>query len=78
MRLSDDMQRLVREQQLGFVATVCPAGTPNLSPKGTTTVWDAEHLVFLHLHSPGTVANLQRNPGIEINVVDPIVRKGYR
>jgi predicted pyridoxine 5'-phosphate oxidase superfamily flavin-nucleotide-binding protein len=78
MRLSDEMQRLVREQQLGFVATVCPDGTPNLSPKGTTTVWDDEHLVFLHLHSPGTIANLQSNPSIEINVVDPIVRKGYR
>ena len=78
MRLDDDMQRVVREQRLGFVATVCPDGTPNLSPKGTTIVWDDEHLVFLHLHSPGTVANLASNPSIEINVVDPIVRKGYR
>ncbi|HEY8216806.1 MAG TPA: pyridoxamine 5'-phosphate oxidase family protein [Acidimicrobiia bacterium] len=78
MRLDDDMRRVVRDQRLGFVATVCPDGTPNLSPKGTTIVWDEEHLVFLHLHSPGTVANLAANPAIEINVVDPIVRKGYR
>ncbi len=48
--LTEDMKRLVTEQRLGFVATVCPDGTPNLSPKGTT----------------------------EINVVDPMVRKGYR
>jgi hypothetical protein len=72
------MKRVVREQRLGFVATVCPDGTPNLSPKGTTVVWDDEHLVFLHLHSPGTVANLATNPAIEVNVVDPIRRKGYR
>ncbi len=78
MRLDDDMRRVVREQSLGFVATVCPDGTPNLSPKGTTIVWDDEHLVFLHLYSPGTVANLAVNPSIEINVVDPLVRKGYR
>ncbi len=78
MRLDDDMRRVVREQSLGFAATVCPDGTPNLSPKGTTIVWDDEHIVFLHLHSPGTVANLAVNPSIEINVVDPIVRKGYR
>jgi uncharacterized protein len=78
MRLDDDMQRVVREQSLGFVATVCPDGTPNLSPKGTTVVWDDEHLAFLHLHSPGTVENLRTNPAIEVNVVDPIVRKGYR
>jgi hypothetical protein len=76
--LTEDMQRIVREQRLGFVATVCPDGTPNLSPKGTTTVWDDDHLVFADIHSPGTVANLRQNPAIEINVVDPDVRKGYR
>lgn len=78
MRIDDDMRRVVQEQSLGFAATVCPDGTPNLSPKGTTIVWDDEHLAFLHVHSAGTVANLALNPSIEINVVDPIVRKGYR
>src|SRR6476619_1805795 len=72
------MQRLVRRIRLGYVATVCPDGTPNLSPKGTTTVWDDDHLVFADLRSPNTVENLHHNPIVEINVVDPIVRKGYR
>src|SRR3954454_18634670 len=76
--LTDDMKRIVLEQRLGFAATVCPDGTPNLSPKGTTTVWDDDHLVFADIYSPGTVANLQHTPAIEINVVDPYVRKGYR
>src|SRR3954463_5228588 len=76
--LTLDMQRLVREQRLGYVATVCPDGTPNVSPKGTTTVWDDDHLVFADIRSPGTVRNLRHNPAVEINVVDPIVRKGYR
>jgi predicted pyridoxine 5'-phosphate oxidase superfamily flavin-nucleotide-binding protein len=72
------MRRVVLEQRLGFAATVCPDGTPNLSPKGTTTVWDDTHLVFADIRSPNTVRNLRGNPSIEINVVDPIVRKGYR
>lgn len=72
------MKRLVREQSLGFVATVCPDGTPSLSPKGTTTVWDDEHLVFADIASPGTVENLRANPAVEVNVVDPISRKGFR
>ena len=77
--LDDDMKRVVREQRLGYVASVCPDGTPNLSPKGTTAVWDDQHLVFLDLFSPGTVANIEAgNPVVEINVVDPIRRKGYR
>ena len=78
MRLTEEMQRVVTEQGLGFVATVRPDGTPALSPKGTTRVWDDGRLVFLHLHSPGTVANLATNPSVEVNVVDPIRRKGWR
>jgi uncharacterized protein len=77
--LDDDMKRVVREQRLGYVASVCPDGTPNLSPKGTTAVWDDQHLVFLDLYSPGTVANIEAgNAVVEVNVVDPIRRKGYR
>ena len=76
--LTEDMKRLVTEQRLGFVATVCPDGTPNLSPKGTTAIWDDDHIVFADIRSPATVSNLRRNPSTEINVVDPMVRKGYR
>ena len=77
--LSEDMKRVVRQQRLGFVASVCPDGTPNLSPKGTTAVWDDDHLVFAHIHSQQTVANIEAGRSIvEMNVVDPIVRKGYR
>jgi uncharacterized protein len=76
--LTDDMRRVVEEQQLGFIATVCADGTPNLSPKGTTAVWDDEHLVFADICSPGTIANLRQNPSVEINVVDNLSRKGYR
>ena len=76
--LTNDMMRMVNEQQLGFIATVCPDGTPNLSPKGTTAVWDDEHLVFADVCSPNTIANLRHNPAVEINIVDMLLRKGYR
>ena len=76
--LTADMRRVLGEQQLGFIATVTADGKPNLSPKGTTRAWDDDHLVFADICSPGTIENLQLNPAIEINVVDPIMRKGYR
>ena len=76
--LSDDMKRVVGEQRLGFVATVCRDGTANLSPKGTTVVWDDDHLMFVDIRSPQTVDNLRHNPSIEVNVVDQVLRKGYR
>ena len=76
--LTEQIREFVNKQKLGFIATVCPDGTPNLSPKGTTIVWDDEHIVFADIHSPGTVNNLLSNPSIEINVVDIFTRKGYR
>ncbi len=76
--LTDDMQRVVREQRLGFHATVCADGTPNLSPKATTDVWDDDHLYFADICSPQTVENIRRGSVVEVNVVDPFVRKGYR
>ena len=76
--LTDDMKRVIDEQRLGFFATVCADGSPNLSPKGTIAVWDDNHLAFGNIRSPGTLENLRRNPRIDINVVDPFTRQGYR
>lgn len=76
--LTEKVQYFVRLQRLGYIATVCPDGTPNLSPKGTLTVWDGDHLIFADIRSPGTIKNLQSNPAVEINVVDEFIRKGYR
>ena len=76
--LTQEIKVFVSKAKLGFIATVCPDGTPNLSPKGTTIVWDEDHLAFADIHSPGTVQNLLNNPAIEINVVDVFLRRGYR
>jgi len=77
-KLTADMKQVVAEQRLAYVATVCPDGTPNVSPKGTIAVWDDHHLVFADVRSPGTIANLRNNSAVELNVVDPFRRKGYR
>ena len=77
-KLSEEMKKLVQRQRLGFVATVCPDSTPSVSPKGTVSVLDDEHLIFADIRSPGTVSNLRTNPNVEVNVVGRFVRKGYR
>ncbi|MCI4336938.1 MAG: pyridoxamine 5'-phosphate oxidase family protein [Thermoplasmata archaeon] len=76
--LTTEIQRFVRDQRLGYVATVSPEGAPYVSPKGSLTVLDDEHLVFADVESPHTVANLAHNPRTEINVVNPLSRRGYR
>lgn len=75
--ITDEMKNLLSKQKLGFVATVSPDNTPNLSPKGTIIVWNND-LIFADIKSPNTIANLKKNPSIEINVVDPLIRRGYR
>ena len=77
-KLTADMQRIISEQKLGFVATVNADGSPNLSPKAPFVVLDDEHLAFGDLRSPNTVRNLADRAGIEVNFVDPFVRKGFR
>ena len=76
--LTQEVRDFVNGAKLGFIATICPDGTPNLSPKGTTIAWDEDHLAFADIYSPGTTSNLLLNPSIEINVVDVFTRKGYR
>jgi predicted pyridoxine 5'-phosphate oxidase superfamily flavin-nucleotide-binding protein len=76
--LTPDMKRIVEEQRLGFVATAAADGTPNVSPKGTFVVLDDSTIAFGEIRSPGTIRNLRDNPRIEVNFVDPFVRRGYR
>ena len=76
----EDMKRVVREQRLGFYGTGCArtALRTRGSPKGTTHVLDDDHLFFADIRSPKTVANIRRGSLVEVNIVDPLVRKGYR
>ena len=76
--ITAEIKNFVNFQKLGYVATISADNTPNLSPKGTIVILDESHLVFADIHSPQTVENLKRNPSIEINVVDPFSRRGYR
>lgn len=76
--LTSDMRALIRAAHLCFAATVTPDGKPNVSPKGTIRVWGDTHLFFLDIASPGTRENLAHSPWIELNVVEQLLRRGYR
>jgi predicted pyridoxine 5'-phosphate oxidase superfamily flavin-nucleotide-binding protein len=77
-KLTSEMKEMIGRLRLCYAATVTPDHQPNLSPKGSLKVLDDEHLIFAEMASPNTVRNLRHNPAIEINVVDPILRRGYR
>lgn len=76
--ITPEIKNYLNRLKLGFVATVSSDNTPNVSPKGTIIAWDDTHLVFADIKSPQTMKNLEKNTAIEINVVDPLLRKGFR
>lgn len=75
--ITEDMEGIVKQAILSFVATINEDGTPNLSPKASLTVRNGV-LYFADIASPQTIRNLGRNPAVEINVVDVFQRRGYR
>lgn len=77
-KISESVKKFLDTQKLGYVATVSEDNTPNLSPKGTIISWDSSTLAFADIRSPNTMKNLEKNPNLEINVVDPLLRKGFR
>ena len=76
--ISESLKNFLDRQKLGYVATVSENNIPNLSPKGTIIAWDDKTLAFADINSPNTIKNLESNPYLEINVVDPLLRRGYR
>ena len=76
--ISESLKNFLDRQKLGYVATVSENNIPNLSPKGTIIAWDDKTLAFADINSPNTIKNLENNPHLEINVVDPLLRRGYR
>lgn len=75
--ITQEIKDFLNLQKLGYVATVTSDGKPNISPKGTIVGWDSQTLAFADIRSPDTMKNLKENPNVEINVIDPLLRKGF-
>ena len=75
--ITSEIKTFLDTQKLGYVATVSSDGKPNISPKGTIIPWSENLLAFADIRSPDTMVNLENNPFVEINVIDPLSRKGY-
>ncbi|WP_428324489.1 pyridoxamine 5'-phosphate oxidase family protein [Nitrosopumilus sp.] len=75
--ITDEIKNFLDLQKLGYVATASSDGLPNISPKGTIIGWSKNQLAFADIRSPDTMKNLKTNPNVEINVIDPLLRKGF-
>ena len=76
--LSAEMKRLIGDHSAGMVATINDNGTPSVSPKATFVILDDETIAFGNIRSPGTLANLQKRPSVEVCFIDVLTRKAVR
>ena len=76
--LNSVMQQLVRDFNAGAVATVNEDGTPAVSIKATFVVADSQTLAYGDIRSPGTRANLERHPAVEVVFTDVLARRALR
>ena len=77
-KLTEEIRAFIDQQRLGYLATVCADGTPNLSPKGLTFAYDDQTIVIGEVRSPASIENLLVQPIAELNIVDRNKRRGFR
>ncbi len=77
-KLSAEAKKIISEVHPALVATASKGGKPNVSLKGSFRVLDDEHVAFIDVASPRTIANLRENPQLSAIVFDPATRKGCR
>lgn len=77
-KLSAPMQQIIRNFSAGAVATINADGSPAVSPKATFVIIDARHIAYGDIRSPGTRANLQARPQVEVCFIDVLARLAVR
>ena len=75
--IGPNLEAFINEWRLGHLATVGPEG-PNVSPKGTFQALGSTQIAFAEIRSPNTMANLEHDNRVEVNMVDVFARKGAR
>ena len=76
--IPESARKLIEDWRLGFVASADAEGRVNLSPKGTFVVIDEATIGFAEMRSPQTIANIRARPGVEVNFVNILTRRGVR
>ena len=77
--LSPQMKQVIAEQKLGFVASVDADGaTQPYHPKALSWCWTMRTSCLAKSVLRVPCATLLSGPRVEVNFVDPIIRKGIR
>lgn len=77
-KISEEIKAFIEANRPCLVATANAKGEPNVSPKGSITVVDEEHLAFADVRSPRTRQNLKENPRACVLMLNAPEHKFYQ
>lgn len=77
-KLTEEAKRIIAEAGPALIATSSKNGKSHVQVKGSFRIIDDEHLVFVDIDSPRTMANLRDNPQLSTLVFDPDSGKSCR
>jgi len=78
MTLDDNVQRLVDESVLCWLATSSSAGQPSVSPKEVFAVFKEDSIIIANVASPNSVRNIKENPRACVSFVNVFTQRGYQ
>ena len=76
-KLTEQMKEMVKGQQV-YVGTASKDGKPSVSLKGSSHVFDDDHIVFYEMSGGRTWENIQKNPQIALVAADRSKMQGFR
>ena len=77
-KLTEEARKIIAEAGPALIATSSKNGKSHVHVKGSFRVLDDEHLVFVDIDSPRTMANLRDNPQLSTLVFDPETGRSCR
>ncbi len=82
IKFTDDMNVRInnafKDKKYCVWATVSKAGVPSISFRGSTYVWDDEHLAFWERSRQSGADHIEENPNVVMLYFDPEARVGWR
>ena len=77
-RLTAEARRIIAEAGPALIATSSRNGKSHVSIKGLFHILDDEHIVFIDIDSPRTIANIRDNPQLSMMVFEPETGRSCR
>ncbi len=78
MNLDANVNRLVEESVLCWLATSSASGQPSVSPKEVFTTFQNDSIIIANIASPNSARNIKENPKACVSFVNVFTQRGFQ